>query len=436
MTLLNLSYVTKTLANLIEEAVKASPEWSPSAPALTVSPQPPDGLKGSAGSNTLGFYLYHISEDPHFKNLPASGSDTPPIRYTPMGLILHYQLTAHAEETDNGVFQEQLMMGLAIKSLHDFPVIDSTTCIVDKNGTSKQIFDSHLSDDNRLRIMLQPLTYNEAVSYWTAGSAPLRLAAYYEVSVVLLEPEEITSRASRVLTYDVYSFIQGAPRLSTSCFALSFTLPRESASREIVLQPAEVTYNQVVTFKGLNLTAKETVLFLNNSRWDAPVEVDSNWGVGAKSEEVKAKIQQTITRPPQPPVTLLPGIYSAQVKVIDERVASDGSLRRFEKLSNFTPFTIGPLVKPVGASSAAGVLDVQGGIFQDAELSPNSVQVFIAETRLMPGTHGNLNQGEFAAKDATNLQIRLPDGLASGSYVPFRLMINGAESQPQWVKVP
>ena len=435
MALLNLSYVTQSLTKLIEEAVKASPEWS--APSLTVSPQPPNELKGSTESNILGFYLYHISEDPHFKNLPAPGNDTPPVRYTPMGLILHYQLTAHAEVTDNGIFQEQLMMGLAMKALHDYPVIDSSTEIVDKQGKKKKILDSHLSDENLFRINILPFPFNEAVSYWTAGSSPLRLAAYYEVSVVLLEPEEIKSRAGRVLIYDGYSFIQGVPRLSTSCNTVSFTLPGESELREVVLRPAEVSYDQVVTFKGTNLTARETFLLLNNPKWDTAVEVDSNWAVLVKPEEVNARIQQKVSRPPLAPVKILPGICSVQVKVIEERITSNGSLRRFEKLSNFMPFTIVPHVKqPLGTPNAEGVLDIEGAIFQDTDLTPGKVQVFIAEARLMPGTDGNLNRGEFAVIDANHIKIRLPDGLVSDTYVPFRLVINGAESQPQWIKVP
>jgi hypothetical protein len=432
MGLLDLSYVTQTITNLIQTVVNNS-AGSTALGNVTVSGQPPDLVKASQeSSNILGFYLYHIAEDPHFKNLPPPGKDAPPIRYTSIGLILHYQLTAHAAQTELGILQEQTMMGLAVKALHDYPVINNLTEV---NG-AKIVKPTTPELDLPLRISLLPLPYNEAVSYWTAGNTPLRLAAYYEVSVVLLESEEIKSRAARVLTYDVYPFVQGAPRLLTSCNTLSFTVPGESAPRELVLQPAEVSYDQVVTFKGTNLTAKETLFLLNNPKWDEAVEVDSTWAVLAKPGEVNAKVQQNITRPPLTPVTILPGIYSAQVKVIDERLTSDGSFRRFEKLSNFTPFTITPYVQSLGTPNAAGVLDVQGAIFKDADLQPDNVQVFIAEMRLKPGTYANLNPGELAVKDANNMRIRLPNGLASGEYVPFRLVINGAESQPQWIKVP
>lgn len=500
MTLLNLSYVTQSLKTLIEEAVKASPEWS--APLLTVSPQPPNELTGSAESNILGFYLYHISEDPHFKNLPAPGTDTPSVRYTPMGLVLHYQLTAHAEETDNGVFQEQLMMGLAIKALHDFPVIDSSTEIVDKTGTSKKILVSHLSDDNRFRISILPLPFSEAVSYWTAGSSPLRLAAYYEVSVVLLEPEEIKSRSGRVLAYDVFSFLEGTPRLFFTYNTISFPYPPGRAtSRALTLQPAEVTYGDTIRLKGTALSAKATSLLIRNPRWDKPVEADSAWTVNAKADELSATVQATAGSQ-----TLLPGIYLAQIKVSEQRSIADGSVRVFEKLSNITPFTVTPKVDLLGIPDGQWVLSVSASILQHTHLPPENVLVFIGETRLTPGTWGSLNHGEFAVLESlfsidptckqdldngnmslklrqefqnkglalcananivvekvsyswriydgdgvylvrqesgalnvyavTRLQVRLPSDLTPGTWVPFRLVINGAESQPQWIKVP
>jgi hypothetical protein len=502
MTLLDLSQVTKSLLNLIEEGVKASSEWSSSAQILNVSPQPPDELKANNKGNTLGFYLYHISEDPHFKNLPSPGSDTPPIRYTPMGLTLHYQLTAYTDDHDSGALQEQLMMGLAIKTLHDYPMIDGSTQIVDKKGETKKILDSHLDDGNRFRISMLPLPFNEAVSYWTAGSIPLRLAAYYEVSVVLLEPEEIQSRAGRVLTYDVFSFLEGAPRLFFTYNTISFSYPPGgTTSRELTLQPAEVTYGEALKIKGTALSAQATSLLISTPRWDNPVEADSAWAVVAKAEELSATVQTTVAGR-----TLLPGIYSAQAKVSEQRTVSDGSVRVFEKLSNIAPFTVAPKVDPLDIPDPQGVLAVSGSILQHTHLHPENVSVFIGETRLAPGTWGSLNQGEFADLEnlfsidptcdtdldanklsvklgnefknkgvtlsakaniavekagekwrvydadseflvrresgalnvyaVTRLQLRLPGGLTPGACVPFRLIINGAESHPRWVQVP
>ena len=59
---------------------------------------------------TLGVYLYHVSEDPHLKNQTADGSDRRPVRFTPMGLQLYYQVSALGDGADGlANLQEQLL---------------------------------------------------------------------------------------------------------------------------------------------------------------------------------------------------------------------------------------------------------------------------------------------------------------------------------------
>ena len=85
MAILNVGLVTKVIKRVIEESVKDSSAWSP-RPDPIISVLPPDKLE----EGTLGVYLYHISEDTHFKNQPPVGTsaDPVPVRYTPMGLML------------------------------------------------------------------------------------------------------------------------------------------------------------------------------------------------------------------------------------------------------------------------------------------------------------------------------------------------------------
>src|SRR5262245_39872075 len=156
--LLDISLVTQTLISLIEKHVNASPEKAKVSP-LAVSALPPDKLTG-IGDHVLGLYLYYISEDAHYKNLPPPSDGLLPIRYTPMGLNLYYQLSAHSDLLGNvGAENEQTMIGLAMKALHDYPVIDDTTEI---GGV--RVFPMTLQGtDNRFRLVLQPLQYNEAM---------------------------------------------------------------------------------------------------------------------------------------------------------------------------------------------------------------------------------------------------------------------------------
>ncbi|MGE5806266.1 MAG: DUF4255 domain-containing protein, partial [Ignavibacteria bacterium] len=189
MPLLDLSLVTKTLTNLLEFYFKSSRIWNTNTGTClspAISPEPPDELD----IDVVGIYLYHISEDSTYKNLPPKGNDIPPVRFIPMGLNLFYQLTAKSSSDGTGTLKEQKMMGIAIKALHDYPVIDSGTSITDLCNSKNKIFPSDLdSNEDRFRIVLQPIAHNEAMNYWSAGNKPPRLAAYYQVSVVLLEPE-------------------------------------------------------------------------------------------------------------------------------------------------------------------------------------------------------------------------------------------------------
>jgi hypothetical protein len=435
MTLLDLSLVTRTLTDLIEAHVAASPVW-PAGTTLTLSPEPPDKLKGD---NVLGFYLYHVSEDAHFKNLPPPGNDQPPVRYVPMGLNLYYQLSAHSDFTGvTGVYREQLLLSCAVKALHDYPIIDDSTEI----GGSKVMAASLRGSNNTFRITLQPIPYDQAVNYWTAGSTPLRLAAYYQVSVVLLEPEEPKSRAGRVLLYGVHTFAAGAPRLDGSRNVVSFTLPGETAAREIELRPAQAPpapplpdpppAASRVTFTGTNLAGDRTSLLLKSARWEDLVEVGTAWSVAARENQLTAVVQQTADTE-----DVFPGVHSALVKVVRRRTMPDGKEREFEHVSNEAPFVVTPRIDKVAPTGASGMLKVTGYAFQHGTPPKNlRVQVYVGDSRLTERATGVPSAGEFAVLDAMNLRLRLPGGLSSGEWVPLRIFVEGAESPPEWIQVP
>ena len=424
MAILNVGLVTKVIKRVIEESVKDSSAWSP-RPDPIISVLPPDKLE----EGTLGVYLYHISEDTHFKNQPPVGTsaDPVPVRYTPMGLNLFYLLTTDAKaDTENKIFDAQLLLGLSIKSLHDHPVLTDESVI-----NSVKIFEDVGIDktDTRLRITMQPTAYNEAVSYWTAGQSPLRLSAYYQVSVVMLEPEEPPSRAGRVLDYGVHTFVTGAPRLSASKNTLRVTIPDTVVTQEIELRPAEVPIGSRIEFLGVNLSRDDTRLVISNSRWDTPAAADFSWGVTATDARVIATVRDQIDGN-----TILPGIYSAKALVNEHRTMPDGSMRTFIKASNETPFTISPRIDTLGSPDASGNVIVTGFIFQHTDIKTEDIQVYLGTNPLQGGISGALNPGEYVITDATTLEFRLPTDTSPG-HIPFRLLINGAESPPAWIEV-
>lgn len=433
MALLDISIVTEILIEFLKTYFNGSTIKSTKNP--TILPKPPDKIEDTA----LALYLYHISEDNQYKNLQAPGNDSTPVRYVPMGLNLYYQLSAHNTwSVDGNDYLDQQMMGIALKAFHDYPFIDDSTCVNGKSILEEKKVDELLGPGNKLRIVLQPVTHNEAVSYWNNGSSPPRLSAYYQVSVVLLEPEEITSRAGRVLEYGVHTFIQGAPRLEYSQNVLIFQTP-DGTDREIELRPAQVPVDSQVSFTGTGLTGDSLFLLLKNNRWEQPVELDSAWQVAVTRDKIKATVCETTSIVAGK--TILPGIYAALVKVIRRSTLRDGSTRDFEHLSNDCPFTITPRIDSISLPPASDEVTVVGYIFKHTEIPEESVQVYLGEHRLTLDEDGTLDQGEFVVEDAPLpgdlpvLKFRLPASLKPGFY-PVRIFVNGAESPPNWIEVP
>jgi hypothetical protein len=390
-----------------------------------VTPEPPDKLKGE---RTIGFYLYHVVEAAHLKNVAPPGDAAVPLRLSPMALELRYQLTPHSALTgQNGPIKEQLMMGLAMKTLRDFPVLEDSTAV-----GATTIFPAALQGrDNRLRITLQPAPASEALQYWTTGSQPARLAAYYHVLTALFEPDPAVSRSGRVLTYGVHTFLRGAPRLDGSRSRVRFTVPGEAGPRDVELRPAEAAVGTEVVFVGTELAGDETELWIRGPRWAQPVHVDGlQWGVTATPEQVSAHVREFAGAE-----IVLPGTYGAFVKVIAIRTMPDGRPRRFEKVSNETPFTVAPRIDAVSAFSG-GLATVTGFNFDPAQLPGDAIEVFLGSDALTRRPAGTPAAGEFRPLSATSLAFRLPAGSIPGSTLPLRILVNRAESAPRWVVVP
>src|SRR5262245_40172921 len=218
MSLIDLSLVTTTLLRLLEARV--DPLWAAFFPPSPPNPPPPaimyTGVSPAttlAADQALGMFLYYASEDPHCKNLPPAYKDQPPVRFTPMGVQLQYQLFAHAADLGDpasAALRAQRLFGLALKTLHDFPSLDQKTSF----GTFGQIFPTELQNtDNVIRITKRNIVPNEVANFWTAGNQAVRLAAYYEVSATMLEPDRPQLLSGRVLRYGVQVFVNGAPHL-------------------------------------------------------------------------------------------------------------------------------------------------------------------------------------------------------------------------------
>ena len=433
MALLDLSLVTRALVELLKAHIGHSPAWPIGVfGAPLVTGQPPDQL--AAGS--LGLYLYHVTEEPHLKNQPPVGRSNPPVRFTPMGLCLYYQVSALGAGLGELItYQEQIFIGCAVKAFHDYPVIDDSTTVPRRAPQLPlEVLKSVGLDgsDNGLRITMQPVAYHEASSFWNAASLVPRLAAYYAVSVVLLEPEKPSSLSGRVFSYGVQSFVGGSPRLDASQNTLAVSVPG-MATQSIVSRPAEVPIGGQVIFTGYNLAGDATRLLVQSFRWPDRVTVDAGWGVVAADDRVYATVQEEADGRP-----VIPGLYSARVQVVRRRVLPDGTTREFGVVSNDTPFSIAARIDSL--TFAADVGTIKGYLFAQPDpaqppFPPDGVQLTIADTVLTQVPTGSappLAAGAFVIVDPATIEFRLVGGLVPGTAVSLRLFVLGAESPPRW----
>jgi hypothetical protein len=423
MALLDLSLVTKTLVEIVRRSIESSPA-APSQ-AVKVTALPPDRV---LDDNQIGIYLYHLVEEPAVKNAVWRGRPERPIRFSPLGLLLHYVVTAHSESAESeGPYREQLLMGLTAKALHDYPIVDDETRV----GGFKVVPVSMIGDENKLRISLRHVPANEAVSYWTAGSLALRLCAYYEVCVVLLEPDEPTTAGGRVLTWGVDTFIGGLPRLIASRSTVTFLIPGESTPRAIDVQPGQPAIDDRLTLLGTGLGGGAIELLVRGPGWPTPRAVGPTWGVSSLGDEVSAEVKADVDGAPT-----LPGTWAASLQIARTTTLADGTTKTTTLFSNEMPFQIVPRVVPGAPSPATRVFDVTGGLFMDAALPPAAVRASIAGVQLTPGSAGSLAPGEYAVKTPTAIEMRIPSEVASGQWAPVRVVINGSESPPAWVQAP
>ncbi len=436
MPLIDLSLVTTTLLRLLQARV--DPLWASLFPPL---PPPPTitytGVSPATAltvDHALGMFLYYASEDPQLKNLPPAYADQPPIRFTPMGLQLQYQLFAHAAELgdpDNAALRAQRLFGLALKTLHDFPSLDRNT------NFGGLIFPPELQGtDNVIRITKRNIPPGEVSNFWSAGTQGIRFAAYYEVSAVLLDPDRPQVLSGRVLRYGIQIFVNGAPRLDVSRATVTFRIPGETSDRTVEVTPGEAAIGENISFEGTDLNGDATTLLIKRADWDDAEEVGLDWGVVAGSDFILAQVH-----PQAGAQDIVPGFYTAAARVTRFRQMPDGSMRSFPQKSNEVPFTVTPEISNPAYNAVAvavgNTVTVTGSVFQHADVEPENVRVIIGSEPVPLEPTLALTPGHFEIVTATQIRIQFPiAGLAPGATLPLRVIVNGAEHSPRWVQVP
>jgi Pvc16 N-terminal domain len=463
MPLADLSLVTSSLRTLMDLNIRRLMGGVPPG-AISITTLPPE--KVGAAVNTLNLHLYHIAEDRYYKNMPGPGNDARNIARAPMALALFYILTAHHEQNpDIDALTQQRLMGLALKTMHDYPIVVDRLMIDAGAGAGAQpVLDPALQgNDNPLQIILRPLTPEDTLAFWsTDDQQTARLSAYYEVRVVMLAPEAPERFPGVVLSIGEYVRALGAAALAGSRSTVHFTVPAAigGGAQAVTVEPARVQLDpgsapphDAVTLLGSKLTSGiEQRLVLRNAAWSrliAPVNrveldpaMNPGWEINLAADRIEFRVQPNLAfldgGVPRI-IDVLPGIYSASVRtVIGDRVFA-GERMTSGVESNQIAFAIGPRIAghgPPDPVTRRVRIDIVAAF--DLSLPSTAVELVVqgdAYVRLVAFT-GNpaVDDGAFVV-DAAGLVLQpLFNPLAPGFHA-VRLMANGAEAQPFWIEI-
>jgi hypothetical protein len=215
---------------------------------------------------------------------------------------------------------------------------------------------------------------------------------------------------------------------------VTFNVPGEPAPRELVASPAEVPFGADFEIFGADLKGTRTEVLLTHPDFPDPVVLDAAWNVRATGSVVTVTAQ-----PAAGAQAILPGIYGVMVRTVVRSKLPDGSVREFEAFSNQAAVAIAPRIVSLIFGVAVGTITVDS--FEPHALQQNDLLLFAGTEKLTRTTTDPPPAGTYFTPSAPpsqtdRIRFRLPAGTPSGSFVPIRLVVRGAESAPRWEVAP
>jgi hypothetical protein len=436
----NIAEVTQKIRDMIKARV--DPFLAPAAATTTsVSPQ-----SVTSGTNVVSVYLFHWVEDPFFKNQPPppTGSGPVPVSHTPLALNLNYVVTAHnpdqTTDPDQRVMQEQRLLGLVAKAVHDEPLLT-------------------LDNGDEFELILRPVGIEESVNFWSSDEQHLtRMSLYVEARIILLQPEPPKTVPGMVLSVNTFVFIGLGPQLTTSRSVLTI-VPPVIGARQLNAEPARVALfdptdpvaselvdNNRLDLFGVDFGRGPRLLELESGAVRVRVAIDqsapqnANWEIFIAEGKISLRFWTAVfdalsnaqvprpALPPDPAVPpLLPGVYTA--RVVDDQPPRP-------RTSNAIAFAVIPQVKSVTLISGnAYTLEISGTYLGEPSLQ---LELVVGSEILTLGAGTPPPAGSYALPAAGNSIVfqRTPvanELIDPAHPLPVNLRINGVNATPSWI---
>jgi hypothetical protein len=249
--------VSAVLLSLLNTALTSGGPSSLLGSSPGVTARSPDLIKTGADEQPqLNIFMYYASINPALRNLglPSTNAQGSRLSNPPLGLNLHYLITAYGKNQ----FDTEILLGWAMQVFHETPVVPRATIQNALNtlggGTENGLIAKSTLPNQveHIRITPEALTTEEIYRLWTAFQTSYRPSTSYQVSVVVIQ--------------DSKSFVSNLRPHRRPLKALPMQIPVINA-----VTPSNVTAGQVLTIVGSN--------FLGDSPTDTLVSFDSSSGI-------------------------------------------------------------------------------------------------------------------------------------------------------------
>jgi hypothetical protein len=375
---------------------------------VSVSAVAPDIIQSNLSSNfeaqQVNLFLHQVTPNAAWRNvgLPSLAADGSTRLSNPqLALDLHYLLTVYAGLD----CRAEALLGHAVLMLFEYPVLSRNQIRTFLTGLAPDPLSTSGLGDQIEMIKITPATLGreEIAWIWTALKADYRPTFPFQVSVVLIQPQNALSSPLPVLRRAV----SVQPNLYSPLPTLTDVAPPSG-------QPAG-SLGDTITVTGENLSGTTGIVLINSR-----LGIKQTLGLSAAAGN--ASVQFVLPNPPLPPPQPNPTDLPGGVYLLSAE-ATGGVL------SNGLPLAIAPqITSPLLATLASGP-SVSLTITCTPYLRPGQqVSLLIGgqEAPVVPFT-APTNSPSFTFQ---NLE-------ATGGPVPVRLRVDGIDSPIiDWTKTP
>lgn len=379
--------------------------------------------KASEGINAdkqrMNLFLYQALPDAAFRNMELPGRvKSGESGHPALPLTLYYLLTAYSGNEEEQT-KSHALLGEAMRIFHDHPLLGAEE-IRDAVKANQDLAGSDLADQvERIRITLDPLSFEHMSKLWTTFQIHYRLSAAYQVSVVLIESTRPTRTPLPVLMRGIGD--RGAmvqPDLTPPFPTLTeIRVPKWEPSRKLVTmtdlpkqQPTALLGDELL-IEGHHLDGSSVVVQLMHPLLKKPVEIPVK---GGTTKELKAIV-------PNKPTELPAGFYTltAQITPIDPAIAEGA------RMTNALSLSVAPTIEDMKPKTPKRdtVLTVQ---CRPEVRGTQRVALLLGDRELLP---------EARPAQTDTLKFRLKN-IGPGTYF-IRLRVDLVDSQlVDWSKTP